>query len=181
MVVGAEGRVARPPRVRGERREETRLVFLPHDAAVWGNRVAPAARPPGDLFGGGARSPRPRGIDLGARTLTEGRELEWELEEPEAAELEQDEGRAGSAAGGVLGASPTPAPNLGSRTHLDGGKGARVGGRARGRGRARERGWRGVAAGGDMVGRGEEEGRAAGRRHRRSKRGGRAGASGRGG
>jgi hypothetical protein len=38
-----------------------------------------------------------------------------------------------------------------------------------------------VAVGGDTVGRGEEEGRAAGRRHRRSRRGGRAGASGRGG
>jgi hypothetical protein len=55
-------------------------------------------------------------------------------------------------------------------------------GRAGVRGRARERGWRGVAAGGDVVGRGEEDGRAAGRQHRRSRReGGRAATSGRGG
>jgi hypothetical protein len=121
--------------------------------------VAPAARPLGDLFGGGARSPRPRGIDLDASAPRPA----------SAPKLEQDEGCTGSSAGGGLGASPALVPNAGSRTHLDGGRGARVGGRASKDGEE----WRRAATWwGEERRRGE---------HRRLRRGGWVAASGRGG
>jgi hypothetical protein len=120
------------------------------------HRVAPAARPLRDLFGGGARSPRPRGIDLGASAPRPA----------SAPKLEQDEGCTGSSAGGGLGASPAPVPNAGSRTHLDGGReleweGARA--RMERSGGGRRRGGERRGGGASIAGRGEEEG---GWRHR---------------